>query len=70
MSDAPALECVIDDGSGESIIFVFLGRHGIAGVHSGTLMVAEGMVGKHRGRLAMINPAYEVLSAEPDVSAP
>jgi hypothetical protein len=28
------------------------------------------MVGKHRGRLAMINPAYEVLSAEPDASAP
>jgi hypothetical protein len=24
--------------------------------------VAEGMVGKHRGRLAMINPAFELVA--------
>ena len=24
-------------------------------------MVAEGMVGKHKGKLAMINPSYELL---------
>ena len=46
---------------GEAITFVFLGRRSIAGLRSGTQMVAEGMVGKHKGKLAMINPSYEVL---------
>ena len=49
------------DDSGEAITFVFLGRRSIAGLRSGTQMVAEGMVGKHKGKLAMINPSYEVL---------
>ena len=51
------------DGSGEAITFVFLGRRSIAGLRSGTQMVAEAMVGKHKGKLAMINPCYELLSA-------
>jgi hypothetical protein len=65
MSDQPTLECVLDDGSGEAITFVFLGRRSIAGLHSGTRMVAEGMVGKHKGRLAMMNPSFELLTPEP-----
>jgi amino acid transporter len=65
MSDQPSLECVVDDGSGEAITFVFLGRRSIAGLHSGTRIVAEGMVGKHKGRLAMMNPSFELLTAEP-----
>jgi amino acid transporter len=63
LASVPTLECVLVDGSGEAIILVFLGRRSIAGLHSGTLLRAEGMVGKHKGKLAMINPAYELLSA-------
>jgi hypothetical protein len=29
-------------------------------------MVAEGMVGKHKGKLAIINPSYEVLVSPGD----
>jgi amino acid transporter len=61
-TDVPALECVLVDGSGEAITLVFLGRRSISGLRSGSTLTAEGMVGKHRGRLAMINPAFELLS--------
>jgi amino acid transporter len=61
-SGVPTLQCVLVDGSGESIILVFLGRRSIPGIRNGTQMVAEAMVGKHDGRLAMINPTYELRS--------
>ena len=61
LSEVPTIECIVADDSGEAITFVFLGRRSIAGLRSGTQMVAEGMVGKHKGKLAMINPSYEVL---------
>ena len=63
LGDVPTLECVLVDGSGEAIILVFLGRRSIPGVRNGTQMVADAMVGKHQGKLAMINPFYELLSA-------
>jgi amino acid transporter len=62
LSGASALECVLVDGSGEAITLVFLGRRSIGGLRSGSLIIAEGMVGKHRGRLAIINPVFELLS--------
>ena len=62
-SDAPTLECVLVDGSGEAITLVFLGRRSIGGLHSGSVLTADGMVGKHRSRLAMINPVFELLSS-------
>jgi amino acid transporter len=62
LSGVSALECVLVDGSGEAITLVFLGRRSISGLRSGATLIAEGMVGKHRGRLAMINPAFELLS--------
>ncbi len=61
LSEVPTIECVVVDDSGEAITFVFLGRRSIAGLRNGTRMVAEGMVGKHKGKLAMINPTFEVL---------
>jgi hypothetical protein len=61
-SGVPTLQCVLVDGSGEAITLVFLGRRSIPGIHSGTRMVAEAMVGKHDGKLAMINPTYELTS--------
>ena len=63
LSEVPTIECVVVDDSGEAITFVFLGRRSIGGLRSGTQMVAEGMVGKHKGKLAMINPSYEVLAS-------
>jgi hypothetical protein len=67
LADVPTIECVLVDGSGEAITLVFLGRRSMAGLHSGTQLLAEGMVGKHQGRLAMINPAYELLSGSGSV---
>ena len=64
-ADVPTLECVLVDGSGEAITLVFLGRRSIPGIRNGTHMVAEARVGKHEGKLAMINPSYE-LRAVPD----
>jgi hypothetical protein len=61
-SGVSALECVLIDKSGEAITLVFMGRRSIAGIRTGCEMMAEGMVGKHHERLAMINPAYELLS--------
>ena len=63
LSEVPTIECVVADDSGEAITFVFLGRRSIGGLRSGTQMVAEGMVGKHKGKLAMINPSYEVVAS-------
>ena len=59
-SGVPTLQCVLVDGSGEAITLVFLGRRSIPGIRNGTRMVAEAMVGKHDGKLAMINPIYEL----------
>jgi amino acid transporter len=61
-SGVPTLQCVLVDGSGESITLVFLGRRSIPGIRNGTQMTAEAMVGKHDGKLAMINPTYELTS--------
>jgi amino acid transporter len=61
-SGVPTLECVVVDNSGEAITLVFLGRRSVPGIHSGTELTAEARVGKHEGKLAMINPLYELLS--------
>jgi amino acid transporter len=54
------LECTLVDQSG-GIALVFLGRKHVAGLAPGVRLVAEGMVGDHGGRLAMLNPQYRVL---------
>ncbi len=63
-SEVPTLECVLVDESGATITLVFLGRRSISGVRSGSHLMADGMVGKYEGKLAMINPIYELLSTE------
>ena len=35
------------------------------GVETGAQLVAEGTVGEHEGRLAMLNPLHEVLKRTP-----
>jgi amino acid transporter len=55
-----SLECTLVDETG-GIALVFLGRRRIAGITVGTQMVAEGTIGEDHGRLAIINPIYELL---------
>ncbi len=59
-SGAVALECTIVDETG-ALNLVFLGRRSLPGIEPGTQLRAEGMIGKHKGRLAVINPTYELL---------
>jgi len=54
------LECALVDNTG-GIAMVFLGRKHVAGLAPGVRVVAEGMVGDHGGRLAILNPDYRIL---------
>lgn len=56
-ADVPTLECTLVDDSG-GLVVVFLGRRAVAGVQPGTRLTAEGVAGAHRGKLAILNPAY------------
>jgi hypothetical protein len=56
----PTLECTLVDETG-GIYVVFLGRREVAGIHPGTRMVVEGMVGDHGGRMAILNPDYRLM---------
>ena len=58
--DVATLECVVGDGTG-SISIVFLGRREVPGIATGSRLVAEGRAGSHFGRLAILNPTYELL---------
>jgi hypothetical protein len=62
-SGVPTLECTLVDDTG-AINIVFLGRRAVPGIEPGAQLIAEGMVGKHGGRLAVINPRYELLDSE------
>jgi amino acid transporter len=63
----PSLEATIKDGRG-MLTLVFLGRREIGGIGPGTVLTAEGLVGTHRNRPAMLNPTYTLLST-PDHTA-
>jgi hypothetical protein len=63
------LECVLVDNTG-GIVLVFLGRKHVAGLAPGVRVVAEGMVGDHGGRLAILNPAYRILPTGDDLEKP
>jgi hypothetical protein len=58
------LECTLVDGTG-AILLVFQGRRKIPGIQQGARLVAQGMVGAWEGRLAILNPDYELI-AGPD----
>ena len=58
-----ALECVLTDGTGQ-ILVVFVGRRDVPGIKAGTRLVIEGTVADHHGRLAVLNPMYEILADE------
>jgi amino acid transporter len=58
-SGSPVLECTMIDETG-GISLLFLGRRRLAGVDVGRSLTAEGMVIEQRGRLAIINPLYQL----------
>jgi amino acid transporter len=57
------LSCTLADRTG-SVTLVFT-RRDVPGVETGAQIVAEGTVGEHEGRLALLNPILEVLKRAP-----
>jgi len=59
LGGSPCLECtVVDETGGVSV--VFFGRREIAGIAIGATVTVEGMAIDHHGRLAIVNPVYEL----------
>jgi amino acid transporter len=56
----PTLECIIRDGTGQLSV-VFLGRRKVHGLFVGRSLAVEGVLGRHQGRLCILNPRYELL---------
>jgi RecG-like helicase len=63
----PTLECTLVDDTG-GITLVFLGRRKLSGITCGRKLVADGTVGEHHGRLAILNPLYDLLGDEQDAA--
>ncbi len=59
-ADVASLEATVVDPSG-GLVLIFLGRRAVPGVELGRHVIAEGMVGEHRGYLAILNPVLELL---------
>jgi hypothetical protein len=47
-------------GSIGTISIVFVGRSKIGGIDVGTRLRAQGVASDHRGRLAILNPTYQL----------
>jgi RecG-like helicase len=60
LSGTATLECILQDDTG-AMSLVFLGRSNIPGIDIGTRLRAQGVAGDHRGRLAILNPDYQLL---------
>jgi amino acid transporter len=58
-SGVASLELSLVDDTG-ALTVVFFGRRRLSGVATGSRLVVEGVVGEHRGVVAMLNPAYEI----------
>jgi RecG-like helicase len=59
LAGSPSLECTVADETG-SVQVVFFGRRHIDGVEIGATLTATGMAIDHNGRLAIVNPVYEL----------
>jgi amino acid transporter len=62
-AEVPTLECVLVDDTG-AVSIVFLGRRAIAGIDVGVRLRVEGTAGESHGRLALLNPVYELIGRE------
>jgi amino acid transporter len=58
--NTPTLEVTLADEHG-TIRVVFLGRRSVPGIEIGKRLRVTGVVGQHKGRLAMLNPQYQFL---------
>ncbi len=68
LAGSSTLECVLEDDSAAMSI-VFFGRPHVAGVEVGTVMRVHGTAGQHHGRLAILNPTYELVPSADSHSA-
>jgi len=59
LGGSPSLECTLADDTG-AVSVVFFGRRAIEGIVMGATITAEGMAIDHHGRLAIVNPLYEL----------
>jgi hypothetical protein len=62
-AEVPTLECVLVDDTG-ALSVVFLGRRAVAGIDVGVRLRVEGTAGESRGRLALLNPIYELVGPQ------
>lgn len=53
-----ALEALLSDGTGD-VVVRWMGRRSIDGLALGSRMVVEGVLGRDRERLIMVNPTFE-----------
>jgi hypothetical protein len=67
-ANVASLECVVVDDTG-GLVIVFLGRRQVAGLELGRWLYAEGVVGAHRGYLAILNPEIDLI-VEGHIEAP
>ena len=68
LAGVPTFECTLVDATG-ALTIVFLGRRSVVGITPGRYLRAEGTVGSHRGRLAILNPSYELLTSQAGAAA-
>ena len=68
-ANVASLECVIVDETG-GLVIVFLGRRHVAGLELGRWLHADGVVGAHRGYLAMLNPEIDLIVEEHSAQPP
>ncbi|MDA0286404.1 MAG: hypothetical protein O3B92_03415 [Actinobacteria bacterium] len=59
-SGIPAVELVINDGTGEATV-IFSGRRSIPGVDHGKCIMVDGVPHRDGGRTVILNPAYTLL---------
>ena len=59
-SGVPAVELVINDGTGEATV-IFSGRRSIPGVDHGKCIMVDGVPHHDGGRTVILNPAYTLL---------
>jgi RecG-like helicase len=54
------VEATIIDGTGEFVLR-WLGRRSMSGISLGMGLVVDGIVGRHKNELMMLNPEYELV---------
>jgi hypothetical protein len=59
--NTPSLQVTLVDDTGQ-IAVIFLGRRAISGIKVGARVEVTGVVGQHKGRLALLNPQYRLLA--------